>query len=267
MKRSVTILSALMTLFVAFGQKSESKTVLNSVTPLSLDANQLFNDKAFRPNISNTFSWDYKPDFYPDHQFNPTECSSNFFGEYSIASWQNGYITGRGARSTLPGLMTRESGMLQITQGAGNITFTAGVSADKYGSFHNLSTTYGLHSSITYRVNDNISFTAFGKIYSNSIYNSPATMPYIGQTSYGGYMSMRLSDRFGIDVGIERTYNPWSRSMETVPIIMPYYKFNKNFSVGIDVGYFIKDLFFDDNKYRNPTMSPPKASIPIAPRR
>ncbi len=200
-------------------------------------------------------------------RLNNSPYSADFSANANIASWRGGAVYGYGARETMPGLMQSETGAFMVSQQFGNIVFTGGVSANKYGFYRALHTLYGIHGTITYRLNDCIAFTAFGSHYNGSLYYSPAAMPFIRQSNYGAYVDVGISDRFGVGLGVQRVYNALNGAMETVPIVRPYFKINNKVAIEVDAGYLIKDALFDSNSKRNPTMAPPRPEIPIAPRK
>lgn len=47
-------------------------------------------------------------------------------------------------------------------------------------------------------------------------------------------MSVDMSDRFGMEMGVQRYYDAMSGRWETVPVMIPYYHFDK-FTLGLDV--------------------------------
>lgn len=209
-------------------------------------------------------------DYYPEALTRDISLKRSYLfdisAQKSIASWNNGMVSASASQIALPGFMGMESGRLSITQRIGNFTLSGSVSAEKYGFFRRLDTTFGIHGSLTYHINDELSLTAFGSRYSNSAFHSPAAMPYINQSAFGGYMSINVVDEVvGLDLGVQRTVNPWTGQYETVPItrlnIMGF---------GIDAGYLLKELVFDkifNNTPKNPSMGPPRPHIPIAHRR
>ena len=83
-------------------------------------------------------------------------------------------------------------------------------------------------------------------------------------------MSVDMSDRFGMEMGVQRYYDAMSGRWETVPVMIPYYHFDK-FTLGLDVGGIIYEILrnavFD--KIRGiggpsgPTIGPPRMHIPI----
>ena len=88
--------------------------------------------------------------------------------------------------------------------------------------------------------------------------------------SYGATMSVDMSDRFGMEMGVQRYYDAMSGRWETVPVMIPYYHFDK-FTLGLDVGGIIYEILrnavFDKNRGiggpSGPTIGPPRMHIPI----
>ncbi len=260
--------SALLTTVAFSGMAQDSDNVGMSPAIPALEVPKLEIAKELKTYNFNTPkpTFDYYPealtrDIAPDHTY-----LRDFSGHGTIASWNSGKVSASASLIALPGFMGMESGRFSITQRVGNFTLSGSASAEKYGFFRRLDTTFGIHGSLTYHINDDLSLTAFGSRYSNSVFHSPAAMPYINQSAFGGYMSINVVDEIvGIDLGVQRTVNPWTGLYETVPItrlnIMGF---------GIDAGYLLKELVFDkifDNTSKNPSMGPPRPHIPIAPRR
>ena len=51
---------------------------------------------------------------------------------------------------------------------------------------------------------------------------------------YGATMSLDMSERFGMEVGVQRYYDAYRGRWETVPVVIPYYNFDK-FKLSLDV--------------------------------
>ena len=86
---------------------------------------------------------------------------------------------------------------------------------------------------------------------------------------YGATMSLDMSDRFGMEVGVQRYYDAMRGRWETVPVAIPYYRFEK-FKLGLDVGGILYELLRNvvfDNRGGDfgggPTIRPPRFSLPI----
>ena len=92
-----------------------------------------------------------------------------------------------------------------------------------------------------------------------------AAMPYIGSSAYGGYVSY-MGETLGIDLGVERVYDPYLRRWTTVPIVTPAINFGRGVVVRLPVGWLVKDVLdravFGKQPPRNPTIMP---DLPPAP--
>lgn len=145
-----------------------------------------------------------------------------FFYDYSsggdLMRWKGGALAGSGSRVTMPGLLSRQKASLQAVHTVGNLMLTAGVTADRYLLTRGLQTVYGVSASATYSFNEHLSLTVFGRFYNSSPFVSMAAMPYMGSSAYGGYVSY-IGETLGIDLGVERVYDPYLRRWTTVPIV------------------------------------------------
>lgn len=217
--------------------------------------------------IAGVMSTRYYPSVYPR---GGADFSRNiFFYDYSsggdLMRWKGGALVGSGSRTTMPGLFSHQNASLQAVHTVGNLMFTAGVTADRYLLTRGLKTVYGINASATYNFNENLSLTVFGRFYNNSPYVSMAAMPYIGSSAYGGYVSY-TGERFGINLGVERVYDPFLRRWTTVPIVTPMINFGRGIVVELPVGWFVKELVedavYDKKQPRNPTILPPTLPPP-----
>lgn len=192
-----------------------------------------------------------------------------FFYDYSsggdLMRWKGGAFAGSGSRVTMPGLLSRQKASLQAVHTVGNLMLTAGVTADRYLLTRGLQTVYGVSASATYSFNEHLSLTVFGRFYNSSPFVSMAAMPYIGSSAYGGYVSY-MGETLGIDLGVERVYDPYLRRWTTVPIVTPAINFGRGVVVRLPVGWLVKDVLdravFGKQPPRNPTIMP---DLPPAP--
>ena len=114
-----------------------------------------------------------------------------------------------------------------------------------------------------YHPSDRVTLKVFG---SYDIGNSYGMSTH----NYGATMSVDMSDRFGMEMGVQRYYDAMSGRWETVPVMIPYYHFDK-FTLGLDVGGIIYEILrnavFDKNRGiggpSGPTIGPPRMHIPI----
>lgn len=179
-----------------------------------------------------------------------------------VASWDAGLVAASASYATYPGLMSVESGVLSVTYDFGKVVLTGNVMAEKYRTFRGLDTNYGVGGMLTYRIGERFSLNVFGQYYKKSLYYSPAALPYIGTSKYGVYADMQFGERFGMDLGVSREYDAYSRRWQTVPIAAPYVKLNNGAKIGLDVGRLLGvmiDNWVNGSRYndsRNPTMPP-----------
>ena len=189
-----------------------------------------------------------------------------------LTSWKGGAVVGSGFRATMPGLMSRHNASVGVVQDVGRFTFTGGVSADRYLLWRGTRTAYSVSGSVNYRFNDNVSATVFGRYSTNNSFYSMAAMPYMGTSGYGGYVTF-MGETVGMDLGVERYYDPYARQWVTSPIITPKIKFGDKFTLDLPVGWLVKEALdnaFNKNKRRSGTMIMPEAlpmpgQIPFAP--
>lgn len=186
-----------------------------------------------------------------------------------IASWQGGGLYASGNATDLPGLIGIESGRLNITHTIGGLSMTAWGEATKYGYFRGLQTSYGFGATMTYRFSDKLSLTAFGS-YSTPLHPlTPAMAGMMNSTRIGGYASYNINDRWGINVGAQATHSLVTNRWQAQPIVMPYYRVNKDVSIGIDVGGIIYNIakdYIDHRNARNVSGMPPRPMSPPLPR-
>lgn len=180
-----------------------------------------------------------------------------------ITSWRGGALIGSGAHVSMPGLMSVQNATLGVTQTFGNLTMTATVAADRSNVWRTESTMFGrgggprtlargtyytFGGAMTYRFNDNISATVFGRYSTNSTFYSMGSMPYLGTSGYGGFLTF-MGEKVGMDLGVERYYDSFARRWVTSPIVTPKIKFSEKFTLELPVGPLVKELI--DNAVHN----------------
>lgn len=169
--------------------------------------------------------------------------------EGGILQWKGGGLYGNSGEMPMTGLLYKRSAVVFAVQHTGNFTFTAGLSAGKYalpadgrltalglGAVQNQ---FGVGGSMTYDFSPNLSATVFGQYVSNPFYYSMAAFPFVPTSSYGGYLTLH-NDKVGIDLGVNRRYDPFSHRWITDPIVRPSFKLGK-MKMEIDTGPLIKE--------------------------
>lgn len=191
--------------------------------------------------------------------FDKNPFAFDYKSDAEIQGWDNGALHAGMSRTTYPGLLSIQSGNVYAVQKAGNFTFTANLTANRMLMQKGIVNQFGIGGSATYRFNDNISATLFGNFYNTTPYSSMGAMPYIGTSSFGGFMTF-MQDNAGIDLGAERRYDPYSRRWITVPIVTPKIRINDKFTIDIPLGWLIRDvltdIIYDKKNHGSPTILP-----------
>lgn len=166
----------------------------------------------------------YRPFYVPLYYTNP---SPMFYGDYSTAGRILPSLYGTGSQSTLPGL--GRINRISFMYGWSNDYFDvqAGVSATKYSLPYSVGQSFGAFGTLLYHPRERFHIKLFGSYSPDSRYG-------FNGTSYGTTVGYDVTDRFGVEVGVQRYYES-QRGWQTAPIAIPYYKFNK-LKFGIDMG-------------------------------
>lgn len=214
---------------------------------------------------------------FPEHEirFEPATPARYYFDRNPYAfdyrqnglihSWQTGTLTGFGSRTTLPGLMSTQSAGISALQQFGHLTLSGSITADRHQFFRGVHDRFGFHGAARWDFSEHVSLTVFGSYMTggNPLFYSPAVLPFVGSSSYGGYFTLK-GERFGISLGAERVYDARKREWETVPIVTPYVRIKK-FKLELPVGWLIQELLRDtfvDDRMANPTIAPPIPPLP-----
>ncbi len=209
------------------------------------------------------------------HGFVPRPSDYNFprqftlnsnYAAAAISTWQGGGIFATGSMNTFPGMGNIGSGGVSITQEMGRFTVTGSLTGNKYHLDNQLYNSFGVGGSISYRLNDRITFNAFGNYqHSGGLYHSMAAMPYLARSSYGATIGIDVSDKFSLEMGAQRYYDPFSHKWITAPIFIPQIDINGS-KIGIDVGGIIYELLRSAvNSYNRRQYGAP-AGMPMPPR-
>lgn len=215
--------------------------------------------------------------YFPEHEirFEPAAPARFSFDrnpyafDYDLAghihSWDTGTLSGFGSLTTLPGLMSTQSVGISALQQFGRLTLSGSITADRHQLFRGAHDRFGIHGAATWDFSEHVSLTVFGSYLTggNPLFYSPAVLPFVGSSSYGGYFTLK-GERFGISLGAERVYDARKREWETVPIVTPYVQIKK-FKLELPVGWLIQELLRDafvDDRMVNPTIGPPIPPLP-----
>lgn len=205
-----------------------------------------------RPQLS-VSQWNFTSDKF----FSMVDRTPTFQGDYSTGSilWQfrTGMLVAFGSQSSLPGLgHTNEAsfGYYQFISPKLELQFD--VNAMTANLFHINSQMFGVEGIMLYHVYNWLILKVFGSYALGDTYGIPTR-------SYGATLSVDMSDCFGVEAGVRRYYNPLRGGWQTVPIVAPYYRFDKT-KLQLDVGGILYQMLHKvvvkDGGMGNPTIAP-----------
>lgn len=168
-----------------------------------------------------------------------------------------GYASGK--QNTVPGIgRFNEAALGYQLALTPRLTFQLDASVMKVNMLHAVGQTFATSGRFSYRLGDRLSLNAFGTY-------APGTTFGLTTHSYGGTLSLEVTDRFGLEMGVQRYYN-MMRGWETVPVVIPTFKFNQG-KIGLDVGGLLYEILqhtvFDKKRGGGPgpTILPPSVQV------
>lgn len=199
----------------------------------------------------------FKPEFYPDFYVSKSPLHR---GDYNvsgiISNFDNGALYGRGRQDNIPGIGTLNNasvGYQHLFNDRFSMNLQMNAMQSNIPNFRAQS--FGTSGNFSYQLNDRVTVNAFGAY---SMMPTTSFKTY----DYGGTLNVGITERFGTEVGVRRHYNSASRQWETIPIIIPYYKFSEKFTLGADVGGILMQILKSSvnvgrPRFDNPTIGPP----------
>ena len=194
----------------------------NSTLPESpkLDLGESFADTLALWNNAN-MSHDAQPN-RSHYYFRMDPYSNNYSRGGVIAMGGGGYLMGASSYSAMPALGNVGSASLHWVQPLGErLVVAAGASGEKYHFDRDAWNAYAVSAAVRFHFTDRLSLNAWGNYAFNQRFHSMAAMPYIGTSEYGGSLSMQMSQRFGMELGVRRYYDTYTGQWRTVPVIAP----------------------------------------------
>lgn len=178
------------------------------------------------------------PDLRLPYQENPSlRFEGDFRTEGSLWRWRTGQLYGTGGQTSLPGIGRRNEAAFSFEQELNDrLSLQATVDAVRMNmAYFNRRQSLGLSGALVYRAQDHLWFTAFGSARTGDFLNMKSY-------SYGGTVGFDITERFSLELGVQRFYNDLTGRWETLPVVMPGYRFNDNFKLQLDVGPLIYEL-------------------------
>lgn len=146
-----------------------------------------------------------------------------------LKNYRHGTLYGAGGHNSLPGISTLNYARMGYARVLNDkVSVDVQLHATKWRSRGTGDYVLGSSGVFMYRINDSMRFNAFGSYF---------IQPSFGYRTYdfGGTLTVDITDRFGAEIGVRRRYESLYGKWETIPVLKPYYKFNK-FTLGADVG-------------------------------
>lgn len=124
---------------------------------------------------------------------------------------------------------------------------------------HSTGQAFSTSGALRYQASDRVAFKVFGSYAIGNTYG-------MDTHRYGATMSLDMSERFGMEVGVQRYYDAYRGRWETVPVVIPYYNFDK-FKLSLDVGGILYEILRNtvfDNRGGSggATIAPPRFQMP-----
>lgn len=210
-------------------------------------------------------SFSLKEELRIPYHINPSPL---FRGDYStggvLRQFPHGAVFGSGSQTSLPGIGRFNNASLGYQHIFNDrLSLQLRANAMKINMSHITGQAFSTAGRLTYRASDRVAFNVFGSYDIGNSYG-------MSTNSYGATMSLDMSERFGMEVGAQRYYDAMRGGWQTVPVVIPYYRFEK-FKLGLDVGgimyEILRNVVFDKRGGGDfgggPTIRPPKFSFPI----
>lgn len=184
--------------------------------------------------------------------------SPMFRGDYytsgMLLPFPTGSLYASGEQNTLPGIGRFNKMSLGYQQVLfSRLMLQLNATIQKVNMAHSVGTVFTTSGRLGYLLSNDITLNLFGTYIPGRTYG-------MATYSYGGSLLFDVTNRFGMEVGVQRYYN-MLRGWETVPMVIPYYKFDK-FKLGIDAGglfyEILRSTVFERKGNNGPTIAPPQ---------
>lgn len=167
-----------------------------------------------------------------------------------------GFLTGSSSFTAMSALGNVGAASLTWMQPLGDrLTVAVGVSANKYHFDRSAWNDYGVFASARYHINSQLALKAWGSYYMQPLYHTMAVMPYVGTSNYGASLDMRMSEHWGMELGAQRQYDPFSQRWRTLPVIAPKF-YIAGSPISIDLGGIVGNLLDSRNNKDIDPMKP-----------
>lgn len=166
----------------------------------------------------------------------------------NIGGW---HVVGSNGMDRFPGMMETASAAVGLRRSFGHLTVNVEAATNRYHAnimdnpvlaaqgIHSDISQYGVGGSLSMRLDDNWSITAYGQYYSGNPYFFMAAFPYVHTSTYGAYATY-TNGWFGMDMGTRRYYDAFGRRWITEPIVTPKFKLGNKVWLELPVGGLVR---------------------------
>lgn len=190
-----------------------------------------------------------------------------FKGDYNtggmVLPHRHGGWYASGSQSSVPGIgRFNEATLTYAHRLNSKLSFQLSLDAMKVNMSHISGQTFSTSGMMLYQATDKLGFRVFGSY-------APGNTFGMKTHSYGGTLMWQVNDRFGLEMGVQRYYDSMRGGWQTVPVVIPSYRFD-HFKLELDVGgilyEILRGVLYDTKKDFDPrgaTIAPPRFSFPV----
>ena len=172
----------------------------------------------------------------PPYYLNP---SPMFKGDYStsgvLGRAGGGYFVGAGSQTSVPGIGRFNAAALgwqkQLNE---RLQLQVMADAVKMNTARFTGQSFGLSGQMVWQAQERLYFRTFGGVGFGDFRGRPSY-------GFGGTVGFDVTDRFGMEVGAQSYYNSLTGRWEVLPVVAPYYKFDK-FKLQLDFGPILFEI-------------------------
>ncbi|EJX09980.1 hypothetical protein, secreted [gut metagenome] len=185
----------------------------------------------------------------------------DFHTDGILLSHRFGNLSASGSQTSVPGIgRFNEASLVYLHRLNDKLSFQLSMDAIKMNMNHLNGQALSTSGMMLYQASDKLGFRVFSSY-------APGNTFGMKTHNYGGTMIWQISDRFGLEMGAERYYDSMRGGWQTVPVVIPSYRFDK-FKLELDVGGILYEILrgiLDTKKgydTRGATITPPHFNFP-----
>ena len=194
---------------------------------------------------------------------NPTPLfKGDFHTDGLLLPHRYGALFASGSQTSVPGIgRFNQASLTYMHRLNDKLSFQLAMDAMKIQMSHLSGQAFSASGMMLYQATDKLGFRVFGSY-------APGNTFGMNTHSYGGTLIWQVNDRFGLEMGAQRYYDSMRGGWQTVPVVIPSYRFD-HFKLELDVGgllyEILRNVLYDaKNSYdpRGATIGPPRFSFP-----